>query len=245
VPAQTPTIVATSIGLPLTGRGPDDRRLGPAFAHAAELAGVRGRPPCVCLVATAVGDAAERLCLLYSAFGRAGWQTSHLALFPQPNQPDVEAHLMAQDVVWVNGGSAANLLALWRLHGIDAAMTAAWRAGVVLMGSSAGSLCWFLGGTTDSFGQPLRQLEHGLGLLPYSNSPHHDSEPQRRPTFQRLIAEGSLPDGYASDDGAGLVFEGTELVDCIAEVEGASAWEVRRLDDGSVEETRLPTRLLG
>ncbi len=147
--------------------------------------------------------------MLYSAFGRAGWRPSHLALFAEPNVPDITEHLLDQDVVWVMGGSVANLLALWRLHGVDRAMRTAWEAGVVLMGVSAGSICWFEGGTTDSFGLPLHPVTNGLGFLPYSNSPHHDSEEQRRPAIHRLIADGTLPEGYASDDGTGLVFEGT------------------------------------
>ena len=170
---------------------------------------------------TALGDAADWLTPLYSAFGRAGWRPSHLALFAEPNVPDITEYLLAQDVVWVMGGSVANLLALWRLHGVDQAMRTAWEAGVVLMGVSAGSICWFEGGTTDSFGLPLHPVTNGLGFLPYSNSPHHDAEEQRRPAIHRLIGDGTLPEGYATDDGTGLVFEGTELVDCVTEVEGA------------------------
>jgi hypothetical protein len=158
--------------------------------------------------------------------------------------PDITAHLLAQDVVWVIGGSVANLLALWRLHGVDQAMRAAWEAGVVLMGVSAGSICWFEGGTTDSFGLPLHPVTNGLGFLPYSNSPHYDSEEQRRPATLRLVGDGTLPEAYASDDGTGLVFEGTELVDCISEVEGAQTWHITRGPDGTAQETALPTRLL-
>jgi peptidase E len=106
-----------------------------------------------------------------AAFGRAGWRVSHLALFPEPNVADVQEHLLAQDLVWVAGGSVANLLALWRLHGIGPAMHAAWQAGVVLMGVSAGSVCWFADGTTDAFGLPLRPVTDALGFLPHSNSP--------------------------------------------------------------------------
>jgi peptidase E len=115
---------------------------------------------------------------------------------------------------------------------------------VVLMGVSAGSVCWFEGGTTDSFGLPLRPVTDGLGFLPYSNSPHHDHEEQRRPAIHRLIGDGTLPDGYASDDGTGLVFEGTELTDCITQTDGATTWRLTRRPDGSVSEVALPTRLL-
>jgi peptidase E len=191
-----------------------------------------------------VGDASDWLLAMYAAFGRSGWRVSHLALFPEPNVADIQEHLLAQDVVWVAGGSVANLLVLWRLHGIGPAMRAAWQAGVVLMGVSAGSVCWFEGGTTDSFGLPLRPVTDGLGFLPYSNSPHHDAEEQRRPTIHRLIRESALPDGYASDNGTGLIFEGTDLVDCVTEVDGARTWQLTRRPDGTVNEILLPTRLL-
>ncbi len=112
-----------------------------------------------------------------------------------PNVEDVTAHLLEQDVVWVWGGSVAGLLAMWRLHGVDEAMRTAWEAGVVLTGVSAGSICWHVGGTTDSFGPELRPIDNGLGLLPYSNGVHYDSEEQRRPLFQSLIADGTAAVG--------------------------------------------------
>jgi peptidase E len=243
VTATTPTIVATSIGFNQGRHGAMDWRLGPAYRHAASLARA-GDSPRVCVVGTALGDGGDMLMSIWAAFGRAGWRVNHLALFPEPNVGDVAEHLLAQDVVWVAGGSVANLLALWSLHEIGPAMHEAWQAGVVLMGVSAGSVCWFAGGTTDSFGLPLRPVTNGLGFLPYSNSPHHDAEEQRRPTIHRLIGEGALPDGYATDNGTGLVFQGTELVDCVSEVEGAKTWRIVRQPDGNVEETALPTRLL-
>jgi peptidase E len=220
-----------------------DFRLGPAYRYAADLAAA-GASPRVCIVATAVGDSTEWLTAFYSAFGRAGWRPNHLALFPEPNVPDITEHLLAHDVVWVAGGSVANLLSLWRTHAVDEAMRTAWQAGVVLMGVSAGSVCWFVGGTTDSFGLPLRPVTDGLGFLPYSNSPHHDAEEQRRPAIHRLIADEALPDGYATDNGTGLVFEGTELVDCVAELDGVNAWRIARQLDGTVQESALPIRVL-
>jgi peptidase E len=241
--ARSPTIVATSIGFRPAGRGAMDWRLGPAYGLAASLAQA-GDSPRVCLAGTALGDAGDTLLAMYAAFGRAGWRVSHLALFPEPNVADIQEHLLAQDVVWVAGGSVANLLALWRLHGIGPAMHAAWQAGVVLMGVSAGSVCWFAGGTTDAFGLPLRPVTDALGFLPYSNSPHHDAEEQRRPAIHQLIGDGILPDGYASDNGTGLIFQGTDLVDCVTEVDGARTWQMTRRHDGTVDEIPLPTRLL-
>jgi len=168
--ARRPTIVATSIGFRLAGRGALDWRLGPAYGLAASLARA-GDSPRVCLVGTALGDAGDTMLAIYAAFGRAGWRVSHLALFPEPNVADVQEHLLAQDVVWVAGGSVANLLALWRLHGIGPAMHAAWQAGVVLMGVSAGSVCWFAGGTTDAFGLPLRPVTDAWASSPTPIAP--------------------------------------------------------------------------
>ncbi len=167
----------------------------------------------------------------------------HLNLFPMPSVADVAGLLTSVDVVWVGGGSVANLLALWRLHALDDALGQAWRAGVVLAGVSAGSLCWHVGGTTDSFGPELRLVDNGLGWLPYSNGVHYDSEPQRRPLYHRLVAAGSLPAGYATDDGVGLVYRGTELVEVVSELRDKGAYHVRREGERAVEE-RLEPRLL-
>ena len=180
----------------------------------------------------------------YDAARFAGFEASHLALFPMPNVDDPRAHLLAQDVVWVWGGSVAGLLAMWRLHGVDAAMREAWEAGVVLTGVSAGSICWHVGGTTDSFGPELRPVTDGLGLLPYANGVHYDSEEQRRPLLHRLVADQTLPTAYATDDGVGLHYRGTELVEALTEIPGKGAYRVERGPDGEAVETRLEPRLL-
>jgi peptidase E len=240
--APQPTIVATSIGFQPEGPDPRNIRPGPSYRMAADLARA-GDHPKVCILATALGDDLARLAADHNAFAKIGFISSHLTLFPMPNYPDVRAHLLAQDVIWVGGGSTANLLALWRLHGLDVILRECWEAGVVLKGVSAGSLCWHVGGTTDSFGPTLELVTNGLAFLPYSNSPHHDSEEQRRPLIHRLIAEGALPDGYATENGTGLVFYGTELQDAFTEVEGKVAYSLTRVGDTTREEA-LATRLL-
>jgi peptidase E len=156
-----------------------------------------------------------------------------------PNVADLAGHLLEQDVVWVGGGSVANLLALWRLHGVDVALREAWEAGVVLMGGSAGSLCWFEGGTTDSFGPELRPVTNGLAFVPGSTCPHYDSEARRRPLYQSLVRDGVVPPGTATDDGTALHFTGTELTAVLADRPGAAAWRVEV--DG---ESRLDPTLL-
>jgi peptidase E len=242
VPARQPTIVATSIGFQPDGANLTDLRPGPSYRLAADLAGA-GAHPRVCVLATATGDDALRLAMTHNALAKLGFVTSHLALFPMPNVSDVRAHLLAQDVIFVGGGSTANLLALWRLHGLDSILRECWESGVVLSGVSAGSLCWHVGGTTDSFGPTLQTVTNGLAFLPYSNSPHHDSEEQRRPLIHRLIAEGTLPDGYATENGTGLVFFGTELHEAFTEEEGKLAYALAREGD-STKEVALPTRVL-
>ena len=240
--ARQPTIVATSIGFQLEGPDPSNLRPGPSYRMAADLAHA-GEHPKICILATAMGDDLHRLAAIHNAFAKIGFLSSHLTLFPMPNYPDVRAHLHAQDVIWVGGGSTANLLALWRLHGLDVILRGCWEAGVVLQGVSAGSICWHVGGTTDSFGPTLQPITDGLGFLPYSNSPHYDVEEQRRPLIHRLVAEGTLPDGYATDNGTGLVFFGTDLAEAFTEVEGKAAYALTR-QGGTTKEVALPTRLL-
>ncbi len=209
--AAQPTILATSGGFVPAANPRRDLDAGPLLHHAVELAGVSGRRPRFCYVATASGDQRARAADVDEAVLAAGWEPSHLRLFPMPSHDDLEAHLLAQDVVWVGGGSVANLLALWRLHGLDGVFRRVWKAGVVLGGVSAGSICWHAGGTTDSFGPQLRPVTNGLGLLPWGNGVHYDSEPRRRPLLHRLVAEQVLPTSYCTDDGAGVVYHGTQL----------------------------------
>jgi len=202
-----------------------------------------GRPrPRVCFLPTASGDSDRYVANFYAAFARRS-EASHLALFVR-TVTDVEAFLLDQDVIYVGGGNTENQLAVWRVHGVDRALRIAWQRGVVLAGLSAGSICWFESGTTDSFGLDLDVLEDGLGFLPGSHCPHFDGEPQRRPAYHRLIAEGRLPAGYAADDSAALVFEGTELREVVSSRDGAAAYRVECVD-GEARETRLPTGYLG
>jgi peptidase E len=156
----------------------------------------------------------------------------------------MRAHLLSQDIVYVYGGSVANLLALWRLHGLDDILREAWEAGVVFAGQSAGALCWHVGGNTDSFGPTLRPLTDGLGFLPYSCGVHYDSDPQRRPLLQRLVGEGTLPTGYAADEAVALHYVGTEFVQAVSYRTGAGAHLIEPDGSGSAKETFIEPRLL-
>jgi peptidase E len=187
-----------------------------------ELAGVAR--PRVCFIPTAAADDEERIEHFYDAFRGRPCEPSHLKLFGMPEEP--AAHLAAQDVIHVNGGNTANMLAIWRVHGIDVALREAWKRGGVLGGWSAGANCWFEDSVTDSFGPALRALGGGLGLLPGSFCPHYDGEPERRPTYTRLVHEEVLPAGYAADDDAAFHFEGTELREVVTQREGARGYRV-------------------
>ena len=240
--AAAPTILATSGGLRHGGRA--DLAFGPLVHHGVELARVAGRAPRVTHLGTASGDQRWHNAQIVEAGQAAGWDLTCLNLFPMPSVPDVRAHLLGRDLVWVGGGSVANLLAVWRVHGIDRVFREVWQAGVVLAGVSAGSLCWHVGGTTDSYGPDLRAVTDGLALLPFGNGVHYDSEAGRRPLLHRLVADGTLPTSYATDDGVGLVYAGSELVEAVSEVDGKGAYRVERDQDGTAAETRIQPRRL-
>lgn len=234
--AASPTIVATSMGF---NRSRDPWRPGPVFGYAFELARA-GTEPRVCFLGTAGGDQAATVDSFYRAFAGGSVVCSHVALFDKPNVADLRRHLLGQDVIWVDRGSVANLLALWRLHGLVEVFRQCWESGVVLAGESAGSLCWHAAGTTDSFGD-LRVFSDGLGFLPYSNSVRYRD---RHEAVHGLVASGQLPPGFATDAGAGLRFSGTALVEAVADRKAAGAYRLQRRPDGTVLEQRLETRRL-
>lgn len=245
MPADAPTILATSGGL-RPGRR-TRLELSGLVHHAVELSGCAGRAPRVVHLGTASGDQRWFAAELSEAARVAGVDLEHLALLPMPSHDDVRGLLLGADVVWVGGGSVAGLLALWRLHDLAPVLEEAWRSGVVLSGVSAGSLCWHVGGPTDSFGPDLRLVTDALALLPYGNGVHYDSEEQRRPLVQRAVAAGDLPLTHCTDDGAGLVYRGTELVEVVTDRPSAAGYRVERDASGAVPravETRLDTRLL-
>ncbi len=200
--------------------------------------------PRLCALGTADGDQRFSQAFLAEAGEEVGVGVRFLNVYPMPNVADPAAFLLEHDVVWVGGGSVANLLALWRLHRYDHALRAAWEAGVVLSGVSAGSICWHVGGTTDSFGPELQAVTDGLGLIPYANGVHYDTEPQRRPALHRLIAGGTLPDGYATENGVGLLYRADRLVEAVTEIPGKAAYAVSRSPEGRVTEERIEPRLL-
>lgn len=206
------------------------------------------KPARICFLPTASADSAMYIVKFYRAFSRRSIPTD-LTIFDPPSLPRQPAHtselssfVADQDVIYVGGGSTANLLSIWRAHGLDRILREAWIRGATLCGVSAGMICWFRDGLTDSFGR-LSTLGDGLGFIDASACPHYDGEDERRSAYRKAIADG-LPAGYAADDGAALHFRGMELVEVVSSREGASAYRVA-LVDGRVEETRLETRYLG
>lgn len=232
-----PRILATSGGFLPTDRW-GVMQPGPLVAELLRLTGKQR--PRLLVVLTASGDDRGYLARTYGAF--RGWSVDlqHLELFSQPNA-DPRELVLGSDAVWVGGGSVANLLAVWRVHGLDALFAEAWHAGVVLGGVSAGSLCWHVGGPTDSFGPTLEPVTDGLALLPYGNGVHYDVEEQRRPLLHRLVGDGTLPLSYATDDGIGILYEGTDPVRVVTDQPDtqAAAYRIEKVGDHIVE-TRLP-----
>ncbi|RJQ80462.1 peptidase E [Pseudonocardiaceae bacterium YIM PH 21723] len=238
--AEQPTILATSGGLKFGER--TRLEFGPLLHYAIDLAGVTGRAPKLCHLGTAGGDQRSFNAEFSDAGRVAGVEVNHLNLFTMPPVRDVAEFVLSHDVVWVGGGSVANLLAVWQVHGIGEILRQAWQAGVVLSGVSAGSICWYLGGSTDSFGPELRVVKNGLGLLPYGNGVHYDSEAARRPTVHAAVASGELPLTHCTDDGVGLLYRGTELVEAVTERPGAYGYVVERDASGESVERKLETR---
>jgi dipeptidase E len=203
----------------------------------------RKERPEICFVPTASGDSDEYIVRFYSVFARLSCKPSHLGLWrPGPPTADLRSFVLERDIICVGGGNTKSMLALWREWGLDAIFREAWERGIVLCGVSAGSICWFEEGITDSIPGPLTPLRC-LGFLAGSNCPHYDSEPERRPTFHRLLAEGSIGPGYAADDGVALHYVGERLGRVVSARPGARAYHLT-LVDGEVVETPLePVRL--
>lgn len=195
--------------------------------------------PRVLFVPTASGDSKSYVTRFHRAYAKLPCEKAHLDLFRRSVR-DLEEHVLTQDLIFVGGGNTANMLAVWRVHGLDRALAKAWRQGTVLAGVSAGALCWFESGVTDSFGEKLQPLADGLGFLPGSFCPHYDGEPGRRPAYRKHVASGKLPPGFAADDGVAVLFEGTRPADVVSSRPGVSGW---RMESGG-RESALPARRL-
>jgi peptidase E len=225
---------------------PGDPATATLLDFAIGLAAARRPVRRLCYIPTAVGDrpdAIDRYTTLFA--GRDDVEFSFLRLFAQPNVPDVRAHLLSQDVIMVEGGSVVNLVAVWRAHGLPEIFRECWEAGVVLTGTSAGSLCWHAGGPTDSYRDSLDPFTGGLAFLSHSNGVHDDLGDQpRRAAFRELVASGKLPAGYATEDGVGLLYAGTELLEAVTILPGKRAWHVTPDGNGGYAEQPIVPRLI-
>ena len=200
------------------------------------------REPRILFLPTASGDPNAQISAFRATFGDRACRPLQLSLFRLEHQPvDLRELILSQDIVYVGGGSMRNLLAIWREHGIDLLLREAWQEGVVLAGISAGAMCWFQHGITRSAGSPAPAA--GLGFLPGSMSVHCDGDPTRLPVFLDAIARGVLPDGYAADDGVGLLFDDDQLVRVVSSRPDARAYRVQRAGSGAIRTVIEPELL--
>jgi dipeptidase E len=190
-------------------------------------------------IGTAIAEDPAAALLMYDRFGPRV-ELSRLEFFPWPPD-DLRSTVLDQDLIFVGGGNTANMLAIWRVHGVDELLREAHERGVVLSGSSAGGICWFEHGVTDSFGPQLDRMEC-LGFLPGSFCPHWDDEELRKPRYRELLKDG-LAGGYAADAGVGLRYVDGELREVVACEKGSTAYRVE-LRDGEVVETAIEARTL-
>jgi dipeptidase E len=194
--------------------------------------------PRICLLPTASGDGEAQIRQFHATFGSRACEPMHISLFRLGSRPvPLRETLLDQHVIYVGGGSMLGLLAVWRALGLDVILRECWEAGVVLAGLSAGAMCWFEWGVTSSLGSPAPSP--GLGFLPGSMSVHADGEPGRLPVCRAAIADGTIPPGYAADDGVGLVFRDTTLEEVVSSRPGRRALRI-----GPDGETELQPRLL-
>jgi peptidase E len=223
------------------GRAVMDRHNDPLHDYVLELTGKAD--PVVLFLPTATGDDAGYIVSFYEAFHSGRCRPRHLRLFHR-DLDDLAALVLQADVIHVGGGNTANMLDVWRRQGVDELLHRALAQGAVLTGGSAGGLCWFEGGTTDSFGPTLRLLHDGLGMIKGSYCPHYDAEDQRRPLFHTALLDGSLQMGYASGNRVAIRFTPDgEVVEAVTSEPGGRALRVYA-HDGRIVEEDIPCRLL-
>ena len=197
--------------------------------------------PKICFIPTASGDSQNYIDRFDTAFAQLPCTPSHLLLF-RLQTADIRSFVLEQDIIYVGGGNTKNLLALWKDWGLDSIIREAWEHGVILAGWSAGSICWFEEGVTDSFPGELTPLRC-LGFLKGSNCPHYDGELERKPSYHRLLAEGLISEGYAADDGVALHFLGTQLEKIVSSRPHAKAYRLENVGEIVKESPLEPTYL--
>jgi peptidase E len=197
--------------------------------------------PKVCFLPQASAEHPDYIVRFYRAFASLDSYADHLSLF-QPHTADIEDFILSQDVIYVGGGNTRSMLALWREWKLDKILRRALNNGVILAGISAGAICWFDQGTTDSIPGNLTAMSC-LGYLKGSCSPHYDGEAERRPTMHRLVENDELLPGYAFDDGAAGHFIDGRLHRVVSSRPSAKGYYVDKAN-GQVRETTLDTDYL-
>ncbi|MDZ5473060.1 Type 1 glutamine amidotransferase-like domain-containing protein [Bacillus sp. 31A1R] len=198
--------------------------------------------PKICFIPTASGDSENYINRFYHFFNAQNCTPSHLSLFKPPTR-DLESFILDKDILYVGGGNTKNLLALWKEWGLDLIIEKAWNEGIILAGISAGSICWFQEGVTDSFGDGLAPIKC-LGFLKGSNCPHYDGESDRRTAFHRLVRSGCIHSGIAADDGVAIHYKNDEIHRIISSRPNAKAYHVTNNND-ELTESVLQTDYLG
>jgi dipeptidase E len=196
--------------------------------------------PRVAFAPTASGEPDHYVASFYSAFLKLGCRPSVLTFFKRT--PDLRSFLLNQDLIFVGGGNTKSMLAVWREWGTSEILREAWESGIVLTGVSAGAICWFEQGVTDSWAGVLRPFDC-LGFLPGSCCPHYDGEADRRPSYHRLLAHGEIAAGVAIEDWTGVHFIGTQINRVVSSKPGARAYSLRAVN-GSVQEVPLSVEYL-
>ncbi|MET3695840.1 peptidase E [Bacillus oleivorans] len=196
--------------------------------------------PKICFLPTASGDSEDYISRFYSFFNKQQCLPFHLSLFRPPTR-DIESFILEKDIIYIGGGNTKNLLALWKEWGLDNILKKAWNQGIVLAGISAGSLCWFEEGITDSFGDKLEPITC-LGFLKGSNCPHYDGEMERRPAYQNFIKSKQIQSGIAADDGVAIHYNDQEIFKIVGSRPHANAYRVY-LQDGVKEDVLKPEYL--
>jgi len=197
--------------------------------------------PKVCFLPTASSNPAEGIVRFYSGFTQLDCRPSHLSLFASPTA-DLKAFLLQKDLIYVGGGNTKSMLALWREWGLVEILREAWENGTVLAGGSAGAICWFEQGSTDSIPGELTSLDC-MGFLSGSCCPHYDTEAGRRPSYHRMMSAGEILPGLAVDNYAALHFVDDELARVVSSDPEARAYRVE-LCAGEVVERALDAVLL-
>lgn len=191
----------------------------------------------MCLLPTASGDPTDQIAAFRRFFGELDCELSHLSLFRlESERVSLAERLLSQDLIYVGGGSMLNLLAIWRAHGIDAILRQAWERGIILVGQSAGAMCWFEAGISLSAGSA--SVVDGLGLVPGIISVHYHRDPERRAALLAVVRDRATM-GYGVDDHAGLVIRGTSVAAAVSGKDEAGAWRVEPDRPGVPREVRL------